>query len=153
ITPSPPRRGLSAPRTRLRVGFLSANFYTHPTSQFLLPLLRALDRNRVEVFAYSASRLSDALTDQFRALVDRWTDLNAGADDQAAAAMIEAHDLDALIDLAGHTPDARPIVLAHKPAPIQIAWLGYLGTTGLHAMDYRLTDPFLEVPSAARYFV
>jgi len=135
------------PDRRLRVGFVSADLYLHPVALFLLPLVRSLDRRRLEVTCYYVgNRRRDGLTAELERDADRWR-----AIDQPSAAIepIIADDIDILVDLGGHTRGDLLEIFAHKPAPVQVSWLGYPNTTGLSRMDYRLTDAIVDPPGPA----
>ncbi len=124
---------------RLRVGYVSPDFRLHSVAFFLEPLLRAHDRQAVEVFCYAEVMRPDAVTARLRELADRWLD-TVGLSDGELAGRIQADGIDILVDLAGHTSNNRLLVFARKAAPIQVTWLGYPNTTGLQAIDYRLVD-------------
>ena len=117
---------------------------------FLWPLVEAHDHQEVEIFCYSDVALPDATTERFQAAADRWVDIS-GQGATAVAARIRADGIDILVDLAGHTGRNRLEVFALKPAPVQISWLGYPNTTGLSAMDYRITDAVADPPGAERF--
>jgi len=137
-----------APNRRLRVGYVSPNFATHPVGQFLLPLLEAHHHESIEIFCYASVRASDGMTDRCRAQADVWRDVLALTDDQLADVI--RHDrIDILVDLAMHMEGSRMLVFARKPAPVQVTYLAYPGSTGLATMDYRLTDPYLDPPGGA----
>jgi len=87
----------------------------------------------------------DDLTGQLRAHADHWHSL-VGLTDPQAAELIRQHRIDILVDLALHTAHNRLLVFARKPAPVQVTYLAYAGSSGLHTMDYRLSDPFLDPP-------
>lgn len=127
---------------RLRVGYVSADFKQHVVAQFIGPIFEHHDRAAVELYAYSQVRFPDAVTRRFEATVDCWRPIWR-LNDMEAAAQILSDEIDVLVDLSGHTAGNRLGVFAHKPAPIQVSWLGYPGTTGLPQMDYRLSDPHL----------
>ena len=127
-----------APR-RLRVGYLSPDLLLHPVTFFLIPLLEQHDRQQVEVFCYSFGKTSDGITDRIRTLSDHWRDV-AALDETQTADAIHADAIDVLVDLVGHTGVPRLGVFAQKPAPVQVAWVGYLNTTGLTRIDHRLSD-------------
>ena len=131
------------PDRRLRVGYVSSDFCGHACAHFILPLLRGHDREGWEVVCYHTVRRQDAVTERMRALADGWRSL-ADPDDAAAAALVEADGIDILVDLGGHTADSRPLLFARRPAPVQVSWLGYPDTTGMPAMDYRLTDAIAD---------
>jgi predicted O-linked N-acetylglucosamine transferase (SPINDLY family) len=136
-----------SPGRRLRVGYLSPDFRNHSHSLFLLPLFEHHDRTAVEVFAYSLVRHPDEFTERTRTLVDHFREVSAASDAELVAA-IRGDGIDVLFDVTMHLAENRLCALARKPAPIQIAWLAYPGTTGLDAIDYRITDVFLDPPHA-----
>ncbi|MDQ2103878.1 O-linked N-acetylglucosamine transferase, SPINDLY family protein [Azospirillum isscasi] len=133
------------PGRRLRVGYISPDFRAHACAHFIEPLLREHDRGAIEVFCYATSDHHDAVTERMRSLADGWRSL-AVLDDAAAAALVERDRIDILVDLAGHTAHSRPLLFARKPAPVQVAWLGYPDTTGMTAIDHRLTDDIADPP-------
>jgi predicted O-linked N-acetylglucosamine transferase (SPINDLY family) len=135
------------PGRRLRIGYVSPDFRDHVVGFNLVPLFREHDRRSVEVFCYSGVVRPDALTGQFRAWADGWREV-AGRGDDEVAELVRADRIDVLVDLALHLAGGRLPVFARKPAPVQVAFAGYPGTTGLSAIDYRLTDPYLEPPGA-----
>ena len=124
---------------RMRVGYVSPDFVNHAVSYFFAPVLACHDRSRVEVFCYSNSKVTDSVTDRLRGLSEHWRNI-AGVGDAAVEALIRRDGIDILVDLAGHTAGNRLRVFARRPAPVQVTWLGYPGTTGLEAVDYRITD-------------
>lgn len=132
---------------RLRIGYVSPNFSRHVISHFLTPLLEAHDRERFEIFCYASVRVPDHITDRLRKSADVWRDVIAVRDEELAAC-IRKDEIDILVDLTQHLAGNRLLTFARKPAPIQIAWVGYPGTTGLRTMDYRFTDAFLEPEDA-----
>ena len=142
--PSAQPHGARAPG-RLRIGYVSADLRTHSVSYFLEPLLAHHDRTRVEIFCYSNSRNADATTARLRELADHWVPISS-LDDGAVAERIRADGIDLLVDLGGHTGHSRLAVFAHRAAPAQLSWLGYPNTSGLAAMDYRLTDAIADPP-------
>jgi len=112
---------------------------------FLLPLFRGHDRRQFEVTCYAQLAHPDKTTQEMQVCVQHWRKI-AGISDAAVADMIRADGIDILVDLKLHTGGNRLLVFAHKPAPVQVTWLGYPGTTGLETIDYRLTDPHLDPP-------
>ena len=136
---------LPDPARRLRIGYVSPDFREHCQSLFTLPVLTHHDRSQVEVFCYASVPRPDAITRQIANLADSWRD-TAGLGDAEVAQRVHADRIDILVDLTMHMSNGRPRMFACKPAPVQVAWLAYPGTTGLAAMDYRLTDPYLDPP-------
>jgi protein O-GlcNAc transferase len=135
------------PNRRLRIGYVSADFCDHASAFFLLPLFRNHDREQVEVFCYSQGNHSDEANRQMRKAVPHWCQIEPMSD-EAVAEKIRADNIDLLVDLKLHTSDNRLLMFAHKPAPVQVSWLGYPGITGVEAIDYRLSDPYLDPPTA-----
>lgn len=130
---------------RLRVGYVSPDFRTHCQALFTVPLFEHHDPERVEVVAYASVRTPDAITERLRARCALWRDVTA-LPDEALAHRIREDGIDVLVDLTMHMAGGRPLLFARKPAPVQAAWLAYPGTTGLSAMDFRITDPYLDPP-------
>jgi len=147
VTPLPPPAAPRDPARRLRLGLVSGDLGRHPVAQFLLPLLRHLDPAAVEVHAYSNRAVEDATSAALRALTAGWR-RTLGVSDRELARQIRADGIDILLDLAGHTNGNRLAVFAHRPAPLQVSWLGYPNTTGLGAIDYRLTDAVADPEGA-----
>ena len=133
------------PERRLRVGYVSPDFRDHPVAFFFEPLLANHDRNAVEPVCYSNVARPDETTARLRSMAVQWRDIRA-LNDERAANMIREDAIDILVDMAGHTGGSRLMVFARKPAPIQVTWLGYPNTTGLPAVDYRLTDSISDPP-------
>lgn len=133
---------------KLRVGFVSADFRQHSLAYFIEPLFAHYDRQRFEFFCYSNTLKTDEVTARLRAQVADWHDITALPDDSAAA-LVAADKIDVLIDLSGHTARSRLLMFARKPAPVQITYVGYPNTTGLTAMDYRISDNFMDPPGVS----
>jgi predicted O-linked N-acetylglucosamine transferase (SPINDLY family) len=131
--------------TRLRIGYVSPDFRKHCQSLFTLPLLSHHDRSAFEIVCYSSTTVADETTRRIEQQVDQFHAV-AGLDDAALAARVRADRIDILVDLTMHMGNGRPLLFARRPAPVQVAWLAYPGTTGLQAMDYRLSDPRLDPP-------
>lgn len=128
---------------RLRVGYVSPDFCAHSVAFFAEPLIREHDRRQFEVVCYHAAARSDVVTERLKGLADGWRSL-VGLDDTRAAALIEQDGIDILVDLTGHTANNRLTLFARKPAPVQVSWLGYPDTTGMRAIDWRLSDAVAE---------
>jgi len=129
------------PHRRLRVGFVSPDFGRHPVGFFLIRVLENLDRIQCETVCYCDRMIKDDLTPRFQAAAALWRDIS-GLTHQGLTEHILADRIDILFDLTGHTAHNRLLVFARKPAPIQITWIGYEGTTGLEAIDYILADSY-----------
>lgn len=143
----PPQHGWPRwqPGQVMRVAYLSADFRQHAMSHYLAPLLEGHDRQRVQVTCYVQNKSVDEVSLRLRGLADAWVPIH-GLDDAALVERIRADGIHVLIDGLGHTQGSRLAALAHKPAPVQMEYLGYLGSTGLPAMDYRLSDEWLDPP-------
>jgi len=133
------------PNRRLRVGYVSPDLCNHPVGRFLLPLLENHDHQNVEIVAYAQVPVPDATTEHLRSHADAWRDL-VGLSDAQAADLIRQDGIDILVDLTLHTANNRLLLFARKPAPVQVTYLAYVGTSGLTTMDYRLSDPYLDPP-------
>jgi predicted O-linked N-acetylglucosamine transferase (SPINDLY family) len=133
------------PDRRLRIGYVSPDFCRHVLGQSVGPLLREHDRARFEVFCYAAAAGRDAVTDRLESWADHWREI-AAVSDREAEEIIRADGIDILVDLSAHMGRNRLQLFARKPAPIQVTHLGYCSTTGLEAMDYRLSDFHLDPP-------
>lgn len=135
----------------LRIGYVSSDFRTHAVGHFIEPILAHHDRRNVVPVCYSNSRAEDAATERMRAHAAEWRDIAALSDDEADA-LVRQDRIDILIDLSGHTRGNRLLVFARRPAPVQVTFLGYQATTGMSAIDYRLTDALADPPGAERYY-
>jgi predicted O-linked N-acetylglucosamine transferase (SPINDLY family) len=134
----------------LRVGYVSGDFNSNPVSLFMIPLLERHDRKRYEIYCYSTSTIVDDYT---RAVQSRatWRDVASKSHSELADGI--NHDcIDVLVDLSGHSRETRLAVFAQQPAPVQVTWLGYLNTTGMKRIQYRLTDPRSDPPGIAEQY-
>ena len=136
------------PERRLRIGYVSRDFYRHPVAWFLIPVLERHDRSRFEVLCYATGARSDDVTAEVRSLTGRWLDASKLTVSELADA-IHRDEVDILIDLLGHAGSSDLAVFAQQPAPIQVTWLGYLNTTGLTRIQYRLSDAVSDPPGAS----
>ncbi len=130
------------PERALRIGYVSGDLRRHPVGYFLDGVLDCHDRERFQVYCYANQSFGDDLTERLRgnANAGHWREI-FGQNDDAVACLIREDRIDILIDLAGHTARNRLAVFGRKPAPVQATWAGYVGTTGLSAMDCLITDP------------
>lgn len=127
------------PERPVKIAYVSPDFRRHPVATFLEPILRNQDPSKFVVSCYSSVRMEDETTARLRALVPNWYDVVELTDEELAELM-HRNGEDIAIDLAGHTSDARMLTFALKPAPVQVNYLGYVNTSGMQAMDYRITD-------------
>lgn len=148
--PLEPRRPPAhAASRRLRIGYVSADFHSHPTMHLMRSFFALHDRNRFEVFAYSIG--ADDGSEYRReaaASVDRFIDIRAEPAG-ASAERIRRDGIDILIDLKGFTHEARPEIFALRPAPLRVAWLGYPASTGRGLNDYAIVDHIVAPPEHA----
>jgi predicted O-linked N-acetylglucosamine transferase (SPINDLY family) len=142
----PTHANLKDPARCLQIGFVSGDLNNHALVNFLTPLFSGLVQNPMLILhAYCTQTLTDSTTQQMHAYFAHWHSV-ANLDDTKLAQKIKRDGIDILIDLSGHTMNNRLLTFARKPAPIQVSWLGYLGTTGLKAMDYYICDPHWVPP-------
>lgn len=147
----PPAPSNRDPERRLRLGYVSPDFREHPVAYFLAPILAAHDRTGFAVIGYADVPKPDAVTCRLQSQADEWRSL-VRLSDAEATAMIRKDEIDILVDLAGHTGKNRLLVFAGKSAPIQVSQFGYPDTTGLTAMDYRITDAYADPPGVTDRF-
>jgi protein O-GlcNAc transferase len=133
------------PLRRLRVGYVSPDFRRHSVAYFIEPLIARHDRGAFEVYCYSNVLTPDGMTGHLMELSDTFREI-VGMSDAQAAELVRADSIDILVDLAGHTAAGRLGLFALKPAPVQVTYLGYPNTTGLAAIDWRLTDIHADPP-------
>ena len=129
---------------RIRIGYISPDLCVHPVGRLVRPLLTQYDRTQFAVHCY-ARCAEDALSETFRAAVDVWHNIR-GCSAAEAVALIRRDEVDILVDLAGHTKGNSLPVLAFRPAPVQVTGIGYFNTTGLSAVDYVLSDVYVDPP-------
>ena len=141
----PHLKAMGEPSGRIKIGYVSPDFREHSVSYFFRPMLEFADRQSFEIFCYSEVKRRDHITAHIKAHSDHWRDITWSSD-AAVAERIREDGIHILVDLAGHTSENRLPVFARKPAPVQITWLGYPGTTGLPVIDYRLTDDIADPP-------
>jgi predicted O-linked N-acetylglucosamine transferase (SPINDLY family) len=139
------------PERRLKVGYVSADFRTHPVGFFLAGVLAVHDRARFEAICYSGQKVPDAMTARLRGLADGWRD-TAGSADETLAARIAADGIDILVDMSGHTGGNRLTLFARRPAPVQLTWAAYAYSTGMDAFDGILVDPWVAPPGTERFY-
>ena len=146
-----PHPNLRDPQRPLRIGLVSPDFRLHPVGFFLAPVLACRLRKGFEFFCYSDVAAPDVMTERLRWGAHVWRS-TGGADDASLAEIIRADGIDILVDLAGHTRGNRLLTFARKPAPIQVTWAGYAGTTGIAQMDYLISDRWQTPAVCDPYF-
>lgn len=143
-----PHANERSPERRLRIGYVSPDFRRHPVGRFIAPLLAAHDAAQFEVYCYASLDVADEVTEACRAAAGVWRPVRELSDAQLAEA-IRDDRIDILVDLTMHMAGSRLLAFARRPAPVQVTYLAYVGTTGLDTIDYRLTDPYLDPPEQA----
>jgi protein O-GlcNAc transferase len=148
--PPPPAGGyvhtnVRAPERKLKVGYLSPDFCFHPVAYFIGAVLAAYDRAQFDVYCLSSATRNDRMTHILKGMGHNWREAGHH-DDEKLAAEIGREGIDILVDLAGHTGKNRMLSMARKPAPVQFTYLGYPDTTGVPAIDYRITDAWADPP-------
>jgi predicted O-linked N-acetylglucosamine transferase (SPINDLY family) len=150
LAPAPKRS--DAPRRRIRVAYVSADLRQHPTSTLSAHLFESHDRERFEVTAISfGPDTGDPMRRRLERAFDHFLDVRA-RDDAAIASLMRERGIDIAVDLMGYTNNARPGILARRPAPIQVAYLGYPGTMGGNWIDYVLADPHAIPPGEDAHY-
>lgn len=140
------------PDRRLRIGYVSADFNLSSAMNFIEPLLANRRSAEFEVVCYCSSKREDRGTRRLRGFADGWCNVT-GLDDDALCRRVRADRIDILVDLNGHTRGNRLTAFARRPAPVQVSYLGYGATTGVPAMDWRLTDAHVDPPGNEAYYV
>ena len=126
----------------LKIGFVSGDFNNHAVATFIEPVLKSFSKNtNFKLFAYYSNDVFDSVTTRLKEYFASWVDL-AHKNDSQASEQIVKDGIDILFDLSGHTSKNRLTLFAKKPAPIQVTWMGYPGTTGLRSMDYFFADHY-----------
>lgn len=141
---------LPEPEKRLRIGYLSSDFHDHPVSRNLLPLLQHQDRTRFETYIYHVGQKKDGLSEEMRRCTEEWRDVSS-LSDEAIANSIQADNIDILITLAGRFDQNRPLVATYRPAPVNVSYHDP-ATSGLHGMDYIITDITLTPSDTTELF-
>ncbi len=138
------------PERQIRIGFVSADLGRHPVGYFVVGLFENLQGFGIETICYS-DRVADDQTNRIKEAVNLWRDIR-GKSDEEVASMVHEDEVDILFDLAGHSGKNRLPVFVRKPAPVQVSWAGYVGTTGLSAIDYLLSDHISTRSDEEKYY-
>src|SRR6266571_1311554 len=136
------------PERRLRVGYVSHDFNYHPVALFFLPLLERHDRSATEIYCYSSGERTDEVTRRLAGRADAWREAVSMSSAELAD-LIHSDRIDILVDLSGHSGIPALGVFAQQPAPVQVTWLGYMNTSGLTRIQYRICDGYTDPPGAA----
>ena len=140
-----PHTNTRDPHRRLKVGYVSPGFWSHPVGRLIEPILAHHNHDQFHITLYSDVEVPDAATARMRGHADQWRHI-AGIPDTRLAEIVREDQIDILVDLNLHLSGPRLMAFARKPAPVQVSYLGYCGTTGLAAMDYIVTDRILHPP-------
>ena len=137
---------------KIHVGYLSSDFHHHATAHLMAQVFELHDRNRFSITAYSyGPDDGSAMRKRLERAFDRFVELG-GQPDEAAATMIREDRVDILVDLKGYTQGSRASILALRPAPVQVNYLGYPGTMGASFVDYLIADGFIIPPEHEKHY-
>ena len=140
------------PSDRIKVGYLSSDLRTHSVAYFFEALLSHHDRSRVEITCLDLKPSpQDPIGKRLRSYGDRWVDVS-GLDVAALITKLRDQQLDLIVELNGHTAGGRLVALSAQPAPMIITAIGYPQSTGLTAVDVRLTDMIADPPGSEKYY-
>lgn len=134
------------PERRLRIGYVSPDLRTHAVAYFVEPLLKHHDPDQFEIICYAEVTRPDKVTERMKNYAHKWRSTCGWADRQLID-VIRSDGIDILVDLAGHTSGSRLVAFTAKPAPMQVSYIGYVNTTGLSTIDYRITDELTDPPA------
>ena len=137
-----------APHDKIRIAYVSADFYIHPVAVLSAGLFERHDHNRFEIFGFYYGHDKDAMTDRLAATFDRFIDIT-GLADQQVVQLARSLGIDIAIDLAGYTGDSRTALFAERLAPVQVSYLGYAGSMAADYIDYMIADRVL-IPESSR---
>jgi protein O-GlcNAc transferase len=151
-TNAPPRPNKASGDGKIRLGYLSPDFRNHPTAYLIAELIEVHDRDRFDILGFSVGDDDrSAMRQRLSRSFDVFVDASRMSDDQLVGAIRQAQ-IDILVDLGGHTHGSRIMALAGRPAPVQVTYLGYPGTTGAPFIEYAIVDKFVIADGADRYF-
>ena len=128
---------------KIHLGFISPDLHWHKISYFVESLWCNLEQERFDISVYHTGKVVDSVTEKLQKLAPNWHDVYNQTPERVAD-LIRENQVDILIDLAGHSSESCVEILAQKPAPYIVTWIGYLASTGLKAVDYRLTDVYTD---------
>jgi predicted O-linked N-acetylglucosamine transferase (SPINDLY family) len=138
-------------QAKINIGYISPDFRNHPVGFFIHPIIKNHDKTLFNIFCYSTTVQNDGMTQKIKETVYKWVDIRSLSHDAICQA-IQKDCIHILVDLAGHTTNNFIGIFAMKPAPVQVSYLGYPGTTGIPQIDYRITDQWADPPGAGKYY-
>jgi predicted O-linked N-acetylglucosamine transferase (SPINDLY family) len=150
-TPAIPKPADPNPNRVLKIGYVSSDFRAHTVAGFIEAVFANHDRKRFHVTAYANVIRPDDVTEKLKGLADAWVPA-AALSDEALAHKVRVDGIDILIDLAGHTAGNRLLTFARRPAPMQATLFGYPNTTGIPAVDFRISDAISDPPGQTESF-
>ena len=148
---SPPPKTKKTVDNRIHLAFVSPDLRRHSVAFFLLPLLKNIDHSRFRITLYADHPQNDDYSTKLRKHCDAWQQIH-GLDDNQLANLLQHEQPMVLVELAGHSAGNRLPLLARRPVPIIVSWLGYPASTGLENGFYRLGDPLVDPPGAERFY-
>ncbi|MDO9249554.1 MAG: tetratricopeptide repeat protein [Phenylobacterium sp.] len=152
VPPPPLWNGEAYRHEKIRVAYVSADFYTHATAHLIAGLFERHDTSRFEITSYALGpSIEDDKRQRIRAAVYEFHDVSSLSDLEIAR-RIRAAEVDIVVDLKGYTTHCRPGIFAHRPAPIQISYLGFPATMGVDFMDYLLADSHVIPAGSERFY-
>jgi predicted O-linked N-acetylglucosamine transferase (SPINDLY family) len=151
LLPHKPHSNSRDSERRLRIAYVSPDLRSHSVTYFVEPMLQHHDHSQFEVFGVPSYTWKDGITDRLRSHCDQWIDAGTMSDEALAEALREA-GVDIVVDLICHSNHSRALMLARKPAPLQITMIGMQQTTGLDSVDYRVTDAVMDPPGMTERF-
>ena len=151
ITPRSQWQSTPLADRQLRVGLVSGDLRSHPVGFFLEAVVQALRSSSLTLLAYANHHGEDELKARIRPCFEAWHEVDTWSDAALAQCILDDR-IDILMDLSGHSALNRLPVFAHRPAPLQVAWLGYFASTGLQTMDAVLADPVCVPEGEEAYF-
>lgn len=152
-TPDVPLRPMPRPADgrKIRIGYLSADFHAHPAGYLYEALFPLHDKSKFEVYLYLNMEVGDEVTRNIIASADKWHTIRHEKDEDVAD-LVRTDQIDIFVDLLGHTNNHRLQVFGMRPAPVQVGWLGYFGTTGMDQMDYIVCDKYTLPEAEERFY-
>ena len=147
-----PSEGRGRQRDRIRVGYFSVDFRNHPVAHLTAPLFELHDKSKFEVWVYSYGEDDGhPVRQRIQKNAEHFVNLH-GCSLQGMVERIRGDEIDILVDLSGNTRGSKIQVMGHRPAPIQVHWLGFIGSMGSTYYDYTIVDGFVAPEGADKYY-